>query len=304
MMKQRAVSVMVLAMAAGLTGCFSTTRLVQKTQAVPPEAYKTASVQELETLVSGRDAALKTLNAQVLITASTGGAKEGKVTEYTSFSGYIFVQKPANLRVIMKLPVLGSRALDMVSDGQTFTLVHATAGHGDVWIQGSNVVTTPSANGLENLRPPVFLDSLLVPGVKDGEFVTLTESTRVVAEETRRHDAVEEPDYDLTVLKPVSGNVMQRERTIHLSRLTLLPFEQDLYDNAGRVVTVASYDKYQPVALADGKTQLMPMLVTIKRPLDEYSLKIEVTKLTLNEEFDSDQFELKVPAGVVVKKMP
>jgi outer membrane lipoprotein-sorting protein len=304
MMKKRAVSVMVLAMAAGLTGCFSTTRLVQKTQILPPEAYKTATVQELQTLVSGRDAALKTLNAQVLITATTGGAKEGKVTEYTSFSGYIFVQKPAYLRVIMKLPVLGSRALDMVSDGQTFTLVHATAGHGDVWIQGSNTVTAPSQNGLENLRPPVFLDSLLVPGVKDGEFVTLTESTRVIAAETRHHDAVEEPDYDLTVLKPMSGNVMRRERTIHINRETLLPFEQDLYDDAGRVVTVALYENYQPVALGGGKTQAMPMLVTIKRPLDEYSLKIEVTKLTLNEEFDADQFELKVPAGAVVKKMP
>ena len=111
---------------------------------------------------------IKTMNAAVLITASTGGAKEGKVTEYTSFKGYIFVQKPANLRVILQLPVVGSRALDMVSDGKTFTLVRASLGHGDLWTQGSNTVTKPSKNGLENLRPGVFLDSLLVPGVHAG----------------------------------------------------------------------------------------------------------------------------------------
>ena len=40
-----------------------------------------------------------------------------------------------------------------------------------------------------------------------------------------------------------------------------------------------------------------------QRPLDEYSLKIDVTKLTLNEEFEADQFELEVPAGVTVQKL-
>jgi outer membrane lipoprotein-sorting protein len=38
--------------------------------------------------------------------------------------------------------------------------------------------------------------------------------------------------------------------------------------------------------------------------LDEYSLKIEVTKVALNEAFDSDQFVLAIPAGVTVQKMP
>ena len=116
----RALSVVVLAMTGGLTGCFSTTRLVLKTQA--PKVYQTATVEQVEKQVSDRDAAIKTLNAQVLITATTGGAKEGKVKEYTSFKGYIFVQKPEHLRVILQLPVIGSRALDMVSDG---THVHA-----------------------------------------------------------------------------------------------------------------------------------------------------------------------------------
>jgi outer membrane lipoprotein-sorting protein len=37
--------------------------------------------------------------------------------------------------------------------------------------------------------------------------------------------------------------------------------------------------------------------------LDEYSLKIEVTKLTLNQTFEADQFELKVPDGVKVQEM-
>ena len=43
----------------------------------------------------------------------------------------------------------------------------------------------PSKNGLENLRPAVFLDSLLVPGVEPKEYVTMTESSRVLQPETR-----------------------------------------------------------------------------------------------------------------------
>src|ERR1700759_3984405 len=112
MFKRSAMSGLVFVMAAGLTGCFSSTHLVQKTQA--PGVYKTASVDDLEKAISDRDAAFKTLSLQVLVTASVGGSKEGKVTEYTSFNGFIFIKKPSDVRVILQLPVLRSRALDVV----------------------------------------------------------------------------------------------------------------------------------------------------------------------------------------------
>ncbi len=296
MLKRCSMFVLLPLLVAGLTGCLSTTRAVQKTQA--PDIYRTASVQTLEKVVSDRDAAIKTLNAQVLITASVGGAKEGKVTQYTSFKGYIFVQKPDQLRVVMLIPFLGSRALDMVSGNGGFTMVHATSSGSDVWMQGTNVVTKPSKNGLENLRPPVFLDSMLLPGVKDEDYVSLTESSRVVQPATKHQDAIDEPDYDLMISKLVEGHVLRPARVIHISRVTMLPFQQDIYDEQGRVVTQATYDKYQKFGEQD-----FPMLINIRRPLDEYSLKIEVTKLTLNEPFEADQFDLKIPADAVVKKM-
>ena len=293
---RKALSMVGLVVTVGLTGCFRTTHIVQRTQA--PDMYKSTSVENLERIVSERDANIKTLTASVLLTASTGGGKEGKVITYTSFKGYIFVRKPRDLRVIMMLPVLGSSALDMVSNGSTFTLKHATAGHGDVWIQGSNTVTTPSKNGLENLRPPVFFDSLLVPGVTQDEFVSLTESTRVLQPQSKHQPAIEEPDYNLAVLKRDSGNMLRTERVIHFSRVTLLPFQQDIYNDKNEVETSATYDKYQ-----EFNGIQFPMLINIKRPLDEYALKLEVTKLTLNQPLENDQFELKVPPNVKVQQM-
>lgn len=291
----RALSGLVVAMTVGLTGCFSTTRLVLKTQA--PTVYQTASVEQVEQEVSERDAAVKTLKAQVQITATTGGSKEGKLKEYTSFTGYIFVEKPADLRVILQLPLLGSRALDMVSTGDSFTLMHASS-HGNVWVEGSDKVTTPSKNGLENLRPSVFLDSLLLPGVTPDEFVTMTESSRVLHEDVHHKTETVEPDYNLTVLRKSSGNILRVQRIVRINRVTMLPYQQDIYNDKGELVTQATYEDYQTHA-----GQQFPAVITIRRPVDEYSLKIDVTKLTLNEPFEADQFELVIPPGTKVQKL-
>lgn len=278
---------------AGLTGCFRTVRTVQRIE--PPEMYRTAGVDVLEKEISDRDAAIQTLNASVLITASTGGGKEGQVTTYTSFKGYIFVRKPRELRVILQLPVLGSQAMDMVSDGQHFTLVIPPR---NKVIEGSNTVTKPSKNGLENLRPAVFFDSLLVPGVAPDEFVSLTEATRVLAPKEKHRPAIEEPDYDLAVLRRKDGNTLRLERLVHISRVTMLPFQQDIYDENGQVVTQATYDRYENFNGLQFPTQ-----INIRRPLDEYALKVEVTKLTMNQKFEEDQFELKIPPGMTVQHM-
>lgn len=288
----RLCSVLGIGMAAGLTGCLRTTHVVQMTQ--PPEMYRTASVDTLEKEISDRDASIQTLNASVLITASTGGGRTGKVTTYTSFKGYIFVRKPRDLRVILQLPVLGSQAMDMVSDGQHFTLIIPPRNRA---IEGSNTVTKPSKNGLENLRPAVFFDSLMVPGVAEDEFVSRTDATRVISQ-GKHKPAIEEPDYDLAVLRRKDGNTLRLERLVHFSRVNMLPFEQDIYDDNGDVVTQATYDRYQGF----NGTQF-PTLINIRRPQDQYSLKVEITKLTLNQKFENDQFELKIPPGMVIQHM-
>jgi len=299
MKRELLLSAVVLAGSMGLAGCFSSTRIVQQTQA--PEMYRSASVETVAQVVQDRDAKLQTLSANVLITATTGGGRTGKETTYTPFKGYIFVRKPRDLRVLMQLPLVGSRALDMVSDQNGFTMMRAgLPGHPDLWMQGSNVVTKPSANGLENLRPPVFFDSLLVPGVGPDEVVTMHESTRLIQPTDKHKPVIEEPDYDLTVMKKTGKQgVLQTERVIHISRVNMLPYQQDIFDDKGvQVVTSATYDKYQSNGVED-----FPTLINISRPIDQYSLKIEVTKLTLNQKLENDQFQLQIPAGVTVQKM-
>lgn len=283
--------------ATGLTGCFSSVRRVPKVQLQAPGTYKTATVEQLEKTIADRDAAITTLQESVMVTATTGGERTGKEKTYTSFRGFIFLQKPGYLRVILQLPVIGSQAMDMVSDGKSFTLLippRSTA------YLGTNAIAKPSANGLENLRPSVFLDSLLVPGIASEEYVTLTESTRIAEPAHGRKEAVEEPDYDLRIQRVKQGHDLQLERVVHFSRVTLLPIQQDVYNAEGQVVTQALYDNYQPTP--GGEPQ--PHTITISRPADQYSLRLDVLKMTMNPHFDEDEFEApKIPATFKVVHM-
>jgi hypothetical protein len=46
------------------------------------------------------------------------------------------------------------------------------------------------------------------------------------------------------------------------------------------------------------------MSITITRPIDEYTLKIIIAKLTLNEPMDDESFKLEFPDNIPVQKMP
>lgn len=281
-----------------LTGCVVRTRTVDRTIVAPN--VQQATLDDLLKQMADRYAAVNTLTLSVNIEASTGGAHQGEVKDYPSFAGYISLRKPQDLRVLMLLPIVRSRALDMVSDGKNFKLL-ISAGKSKA-IVGPEVMTTPSKNGLENLRPSIIRDALLVAPVDPDDYVALTTNFRVLAPAHGHKEAIEEPDYDLTILEHKTGEVnprvLNRQRVVHISRVTLLPYEQDLYDDAGRLVTTINYDKFQKFG-----DMMYPTSIFIKRPVDEYTLQIDVTKLLMNQPLDDEQFKLAIPEGVPVQKM-
>jgi outer membrane lipoprotein-sorting protein len=277
-----------------LTGCLlSRTHKVLKTR--PADVVMDATLDQLLMQVDTRFNETQTLNATVQITATEGGARKGEVTQHPSFSGYIFLRKPEDLRVLLRLPILGSQALDMVSDGKNWKL----------WIPprhiamvGTSTVTEPSKNGLENLRPAVFFDSLLVRGLEQGQVVSLTQDTRVFANPANKKDLIEEPEYDLEILSQPKERTEQTVRVIHIGRINLLPYQQDIYGPKGTVVTRAMYSNYQNFGDIP-----FPMKIEISRPQDQYGLTITITKLAINQKLEDDQFELKIPEGVPITTM-
>lgn len=293
MRTRHALAVGLVALAPALTGCLTHIRTVPKTR--PAEVVMGATLDQLLAQVETRFDQVQSLTATVQIVASEGSARQGQIKEYPSFDGYIFLRKPEDLRVLLRVPVLGSEGLDMVSDGKTWKL----------WIPrehlamtGTSDVADLSQHGLRSLRPKVVFDSLMIRGLAADQIVVLTQDSRILPNEKNKKELIEEPDYELSILEQPHGRTARTLRVIHIGRATLLPYQQDIYGPDGNIVTRAMYSNYQYFGEIP-----FPMKIDIERPQDQYGLAITISKLVLNQKLDDDQFELKFPEGVPIQVM-
>ncbi|MEG9431055.1 outer membrane lipoprotein-sorting protein [Terriglobus sp. ADX1] len=289
-------SLLLLALLPALGGCLRTTRSVMKTH--PPEQVLSSSLDHIVKSTADRYDSIKTLKASVEMQASTGGGKQGKVVDYTSFNGYILIRKPGDFHFLGLLPAIHTRMVDMVTNGQTFTLVIPPKSRA---VTGSNTITTPSKNALENLRPDMFTDSLLIQSAKPGELVSMTSDDRIYQPDPTKKYIVDEPEYEFGIYRPVQNSQeLKTQRVIHIGRSTLLPYQQDIYDEKGQLVTVANYSDYKMF----GETTF-PAKITIRRPQDEITLNMTITELSVNQPLEDDQFEApKIPANYSVERLP
>jgi hypothetical protein len=293
-MERRVYAALALVLCAGAAGCIRRTHVVPQVR--PAQNVKTASLDQLLEGIDQRDNAIRTLSLSVDIQASVGGAKKGSVTDYTSFSGYILLKKPNKLRVLGLLPVVHTRAFDMASNGSTFKMWIPPK---NKVIQGSDKIITPAASPLENMRPYIFVESLLVSAVTPADFTYLAGETRYELDPASKQ-LMEKPDYDVGVLhRKGDTNQLLPSRIIHISRQDLMPYEQDVYDPQGVIETEAFYSDYKSF---DGV--VFPGTIKIKRPLEEYEITLTINKLTANQTLTEDQFEIKLPEGVLVQQLP
>lgn len=287
--KPRISAVLLLLSTFCLSGCLFHTRRVQPQY--NPSNLKTANKPELVAYINKQAAQVQTMQATVDIDTSVGGAKKGKVTEYKEIRGYVLARKPAMLRMIGLMPIVRNRAFDMVSDGQEFK----------VWIPpknrfvvGRNDLVMPNPQQpLENLRPQVIYDALLLREIDgNNEVAVLEDSTEtIVGEKGRKY---EQPDYVIDVVRG-RGNDTWLARKIIFSRETLLPNRQLIYDQNGTLVTDARYTKYQ-----DYNAVLFPSKIEIIRPEEEYDITLNVIKLDMNQPLDNTKFVLEQPPGAQV----
>ena len=274
-------------------GCFVRTRIIK--QPKMPSVVMTATADDLVTEINDQCQKIQSLSATVEFKATVGGPAKGKEKTYTSFSGYILLRKPESLRVIGLVPLLHTRAFDLASNGNTFKL---WVPHENKVFEGPNTVTKESPNTLENFRPNIFSDSLLIKCIDRDDLVALTsDSDTKLDPETKK--LFVQVDYDLSVLQR-KGNSQDLipERVIHFNRADLHPYEEDIYDAKGAIQTQAIYGPDQTFGAVK-----FPGMITIKRPLEEYQIVVTIQKLVKNLKLTDDQFELKTPAGVAVQEL-
>src|SRR6266478_4022099 len=223
----RYATVVILLATLPLGGCLFRTHRIEQTSS--PVPLKAATKPELVAYINSQAAKIQSMQATVDIDTAVGGAKKGKVTEYQQIRGYVLARKPAMLRMIGLLPILRNRAFDMVSDGQEFK----------VWIPpknrfvvGRNDVVTPNPQQpLENLRPQVIYDALLLREIdRRDETAVLENGVETVTDDKGRK--LEQADYVIDVIRS-RGNDSWLSRKIVFGRVDLLPNRQLIYDEYG-----------------------------------------------------------------------
>ena len=287
--KRRISAVLLILATFPASGCLFRTRKVARTY--DPNTLKTATKPELIAYVNRQAGQIQTMQATVDIDTSVGGEKKGKITEYKEIRGYVLARKPAMLRMEGLMPIVRTRAFDMVSDGKQFK----------VWIPPKNrfvvgkndVVTHNPQQPLENLRPQVIYDALLLRELdSQREIAVLEDGTETVTgEKGKKYD---QPSYELDVIRG-QGMDSWLNRKIVFNRETLLPDRQLIYDQSGKLVTEAHYSEYKDYSGVN-----FPSKIEIRRPVEEYDITLNVVKLDMNKPLSDNTFVLEQPPGVQV----
>jgi outer membrane lipoprotein-sorting protein len=275
------------------SGCLFTTRRLPIPKA--PLITRTATAEELVAQLNDRWDKLESLNATVEIQASMLKSKEGFAKDYTSFRGIILMRKPEMLRVYGRVPVIGTRMFDMVSDGKNFTLFIPSKNKA---VRGSNALKKKSVNTLENMRPGFFLDAMLVRGLEPSDLYSVTADSDILADSARKH-FVTVPEYVISIMRNrPDSKQLTPVRVITFRRDDLLPYKQDLYDSEGNLETQVTYADYR-----NFDTVKYPSTIIIKRPLEEYQLVLTVESVQQNMTLTDDQFQIKIPEGTPIQHL-
>jgi len=270
-----------------LGGCLVASHKVERRTITT--GLKEATRDDLVQRINSEASKIQTLDATVDISATTGGEKKGKVTEYTDIRGYLLVREPDMLRLIGLFPVVRNKAFDMVSDGKSFKLYLPTKSR---FIVGRNDVPQPTTASLENLRPQVIFDALLLHVIDPKNEIAILETGMEDVVDPKSKKTLQQPDYMITVIRRASEGGWYLSRKIIFSRTDLQPHRQLVYDKQGNIATDAHYEQFTQFGNIN-----FPALITIVRPQEEYSITLKVISMKVNEPLKDEQFALAQPPG-------
>src|SRR5713226_8163405 len=266
-----------------LASCVARRRVITRNKAAPAQSLLTADKHDLLTLIEKQYKAVDTLNATVDMVPALGSVIKGKITEYKDVLGYVLFKKPDEMRLIGLYPVVRNKAFDMVSRGADFRLFVPSKNE---FIVGRNEpFDVPSPNKLENMRPSVFLDALLV---RPPEPQQRTASVDFTDEDNAA--------YILHILDTGPGSETYIARTVWFDRLTLHIVRQMIFDPKGEILSDARYSDWKAF---DGVP--FPKVIDINRPKDGYGVVITLLKVDINAPLSDDKFALEQPEGTTLQ---
>ncbi|MDE3169665.1 MAG: hypothetical protein KGL75_05940 [Acidobacteriota bacterium] len=283
--RSKTCCIVLLVVSAGISGGCAVSRKTVVKPAGPPVALKTASKQQLIESYDHQAQSITSMNAAVTMVLTAGSAYTGVIEQYHEVSGFILAQKPADVRVIGQVPVVGTDIFDMVSDGATF---HIFIPSKNKFIVGPAQLERPSAKPIENLRPQHLTGALFWNEIAPDDPVLLEQSAQGTA-----------AYYVLTVIHRVGPRAAtaaeadwEITRKIWFDRTDLNVSRIQTYDSGGQLASDAGYsdwDNFGAERYARG--------ISVNRPASDYRLEIHIVRMTLNLAIEPERFVLNQPPG-------
>jgi hypothetical protein len=265
-----------------LQGCISVRikRPIGNAVAKTKQPPKMATKDELVAKVENINKQIRSFQATLNMTPSTGSVYKGEITEYRDIRGYILFRDPQTIRIIGQYPVVRATAFDMVSDGKVFKISFPAK---SLFVIGENAAPTASANKLENWRPQAFLDAMLLRPVDAAaqEKATLLDFTDE-----------DHAFYFLLVQRVDDKGTIVPLRSIWFDRLDLQIVRQVVYGSESNILSDTRYSNWTDFAGVS-----FPKTIDINRPTDGYGVVLDVVKMEMNVSLTDQQFALQQPAG-------
>jgi outer membrane lipoprotein-sorting protein len=274
-----------LIMVAALAGGCAVSRKTVVKPSGPLVPLQNASKQQLIESYDHQAQSITSMNAAVTMVLTAGSAYTGVIEQYHEVSGFILAQKPADVRVIGQVPVVGTDIFDMVSDGQTF---HIFIPSKNKFIVGPARLERPSEKPIENLRPQHLTGALFWNAIPPDDPVLLEQASQGASS-----------FYVLTVIHrvgPATATAADADweiaRKIWFDRAKLNISRIQTYDSGGQLASDVGYSNWDAFG-----AERYPRDISLNRPANDYSLEIHIERLTLNVAIAPDRFVLKQPAG-------
>jgi outer membrane lipoprotein-sorting protein len=269
-------------------GCISRTRVIPQDQRLLPA--KSADKAELLQMLEQKSRQIQTMNGTVSLDVTGGGSQNGVLTEYRQTKGYVLVERPANFRIKVLLPLVGSTAFDLVSDGQRY---HLSIPAKNQWAEGEVNAPINSKSPLASLRPKHFLDGLFVDIIPYLNKPQVKFSFEEAVEGRRSF-------YVFTFMEESqSGQQVRILEKLWIDRNDSLEVtRKQVFRPDGKVETDVKYSNYR----TDNNVQY-PEIIEIQRPIEEYTLKMTFQKTTFNQKLRDNTFNLERPEGSQLVQM-
>src|SRR5450432_87363 len=232
------------------------------TKVIPPVArpvIKDATEEELLERYNAYLLNVKSVNATAELKTTTGSKYNGVIDEYHEVKALLLAVRPAEIRVIGQVPVIGKTIFDMASDGEHFGVSIPPR---NKFLEGPVALERTSSKPIENLRPQHLFEALLWPEVKKEEAVLMEEAN----DETARY-------YVLTVLRGGYKTEILRKIWFDRSDLNVARFQG--YGPKGALLSDVHYSDWQPVSGdATAATSVAGAATAAQGPVLEYPRKI------------------------------